>query len=82
MHGYYDALFTGLVPCKALGRTVHDGTIGHYANLVVEVTKTVKVYKKGDKLSISPRDFVCKAKSQKGAFVRVQTIDTCDLPTI
>ena len=64
MTTYYDTLYSGLVPCKPLSR-IDNGKIK------VKITKTVKVYKKGDELNISPMYFVEKVKSS-GCYIMVK----------
>ena len=70
MNTYIDTLFTGLIPAKALSR---DGNM-----LTVEITKTVKAYKKGDITTVFCRDFVRKIKTS-GFHTKIATVDTSEV---
>ncbi|RLA60642.1 MAG: hypothetical protein DRQ89_12520 [Epsilonproteobacteria bacterium] len=65
---YYDSLFDGLIPCKLV--KVLGGR-----RLVVEVTKTVGAYKKGDPIEVWNHRFVEKVRSI-GPNIKVRTAET------
>ncbi|PNV83810.1 MAG: hypothetical protein C0610_16655 [Desulfobacteraceae bacterium] len=66
MRTYYDALFTGLVPVKLVKR------VGYM--VTVEVTETVKAYKKGEVMEIFARDFVRKVRVNGDGFQMIATV--------
>lgn len=72
---YYDAFISGLVPVKVIrpaGAADFEFPCSHRNQFVVEVTRSVKAYDRGEQLIVSRNSLVHKSRVSNGQQLVVQ----------